>query len=849
MKILIDLQGAQSDSRFCGIGRYALSIALALARNPRGHELSLLLNGCLRESLLDIRRQFHGLIPPERIRTFFVPTPAAEQVGANAWRARAAEIAREQCVAEIAPDLLLVTSLFEGYSSDAAVSIGVSGRSCRTAVILYDLIPLLNPAQYLGGPQQRAQYFRKIESLKKADLLLAISDYTREEAITALGFDAAHVCSISTAVGDRFRPPSSPTGRSQLARHGIARKAVLYAPGGFDARKNFDGLIDAYALLPVDLRASHQLVIASKAGAMERELLDGLRARAGLKPDELVLTGYVSDEELVALYQSARLFVFPSKQEGFGLPALEAMACGAPTIGSDATSVPEVIGDPRALFDPDSPVAIARAMESVLRDEKLSHELAERGLARARQFSWSASARRALEVIDTAFMNHRAEPAAPLPDWVALASSIGLPEPPTDQDLLALSRSFVFNAGPSRMPTLWLDVSVIVHADAKSGIQRVVRSLLAQLLERPPHGFRVQPVYFDGKNYRAANGYLRAMRSGCASAHNDHLIEVCQDDIYLALDLSHHLTQAVHGLQLWWRGLGVRIFYVVYDILPATHPEWWPHGTGSVFRVWLQNIAEVADGLICISDAVAHELRQWLAEGGHGRFDGPAVSSFRLGADISASAPSTGFPLEREETLAALHGKINFLMIGTLEPRKGHAQALEAFELLWKQGVDANLVIVGKEGWLVDHVIRKMKSHRLRNQKLFWLGQVSDEYLEEIYAASTCLLAPSEGEGFGLPLIEAARHRLPILARDLPVFREVARDGAIYFSGSHPRQLAEAAASWIALHHEGRVPSSASIGSITWRQSAAELLERIAGRFENPGNMHEYPITESSNAR
>jgi glycosyltransferase involved in cell wall biosynthesis len=166
-------------------------------------------------------------------------------------------------------------------------------------------------------------------------------------------------------------------------------------------------------------------------------------------------------------------------------------------------------------------------------------------------------------------------------------------------------------------------------------------------------------------------------------------------------------------------------------------------------------------------------------------------------------------------------------MVGTVEPRKGHAQALAAFELLWAQGSEANLVIVGKQGWLVDELVAKLRQHPELNQHLFWLEGISDEYLEAVYAASTCLIAPSEGEGFGLPLIEAALHKKPMIARDLPVFGEVAGEHAFYFSGLAPKDLVDAIIAWLALSQKNLHPKSEGIPYLSWQESALQLKEQL----------------------
>ena len=166
-------------------------------------------------------------------------------------------------------------------------------------------------------------------------------------------------------------------------------------------------------------------------------------------------------------------------------------------------------------------------------------------------------------------------------------------------------------------------------------------------------------------------------------------------------------------------------------------------------------------------------------------------------------------------------------MIGTIEPRKGHLQALAAFEGLWADGVDANLAVVGRMGWKMEAFVKRLREHSGLGQRLFLLEGISDEYLEKIYAASTCLIAASEGEGFGLPLIEAAQHKLPIIARDLPVFREVAGENVYYFSGASAEALATAVREWLSLSAKGKAPSSEHIRWLTWAESTKQLLKVV----------------------
>ena len=169
-------------------------------------------------------------------------------------------------------------------------------------------------------------------------------------------------------------------------------------------------------------------------------------------------------------------------------------------------------------------------------------------------------------------------------------------------------------------------------------------------------------------------------------------------------------------------------------------------------------------------------------------------------------------------------------MVGAIEPRKCHAQALAAFERLWGDGRDLNLVIVGKQGWMVERLLDRLRAHSELNRRLFWLDGISDEYLDKIYAASTCLIAASEGEGFGLPLIEAAQHKIPIIARDIPVFREVGGDCVFYFSNDKsPEALAKAIKEWLKLYTTGKHPKSDGMPYLTWAESARNLLDIVHG--------------------
>lgn len=395
------------------------------------------------------------------------------------------------------------------------------------------------------------------------------------------------------------------------------------------------------------------------------------------------------------------------------------------------------------------------------------------------------------------------------------------------RERLGWAVAIAFNEAAARPRHLLLDVSVIVHGDARSGIQRVVRSLFTELLLGPPQGMEVRLIHFIGGAYRYANVFTRTRKPTPHIEAEDTLVDFRQDDVYLALDLNTHLVDTASPAFAGMQSRGVSLNFVVYDILLVHHPEWWKPGTADEFRKWLVATATLADRLVCISDAVATDVSNWASGQTLERVGKPATRSFHLGADVASSAPSAGMPADAQESLAALSLRPSFLMVGTVEPRKGHSQALAAFELLWSAGVECNLVIVGRAGWLVDELSARLSSHPESGKRLFWFEGISDEYLEKIYQGSACLLAPSLGEGFGLPLIEGAQHGLPIIARNLPVFREVAGSHAHYFDGDSPQTLASSISTWLELSAGGHAPSSRGMPILTWKQSAGQVLAAL----------------------
>lgn len=1234
MRIVIDLQGAQSSgSRNRGIGRYTEALALSICKQSNGNEIHLVLNNAFAQTIDPIKALFEPELHSDNIHVFDVFTPTDGLNSCNDVRRKTNEAMREAFIGRLMPDVVLIISLFEGLVDDSVTSVKTF-NNLPTVVLLHDLIPLIHREIYLKDSKVENWYFNKLDHLKRADLLLTNSQSTAQEAIDCLSFDIKDVVNISTGSNSQFRPIKlTEDDNINLAnKYSISKSFVMYT-GGIDHRKNIEGLIRSYAALPYNILKQHQLVIVCSVNDVDRERLAQLASENGLSRADYIMTGFVTDEDLVRLYNACKLFIFPSWHEGFGLPALEAMQCGRPVIAANTSSLPEVIGNPEALFDPWDDAAITAKILDVLTSPSLRKRLIKHGLKQSKNFNWHDIAKRAIESIEDRFggseinarslqKRPRLAYVSPLPpvrsgisdysvelieeltrwyqiDVIVAQSDVATPwinancgihtvewfkensdhfdrvmyhfgnsefhqhmfdlldkipgivvlhdfylsgvqsyrsamMPPHNvwkeslyhshgynavlhseneefpyqsvwaypanlkviQDALGvvvhsnyaismaeewygsqikhnwhkipLLKSFplvnnktqarvklgidkdavlicsfgrvqntkkiyeiveafldstlaqdmncylvfvgqndeneygakinkligqcsikdriiitgwadseeyklylqaadigiqlrtlsrgetsaaildcmnyglatIANANGSMgeldpesiylladeferldlikaleslykhksllnqisanateqvrkihsprycarlysdviereyekqrngllglvkeirmgsisldignpdslrklannfpisntLKQIFVDVSILSITDARTGIQRVVRSILRELIESPPLGYRIEPVFAT----LGRTGYWYARQFTCdflgiegKAWAIDQEIEYTNGDIFLGLDLHPDIAIQQRSYLAELRSKGVKVSYVVYDLLPILQSQYFDDECYDLHTNWLNTI-QFADELICISKSVADETEDWLNNLGVDRERPLSIDWFHLGADIDNSLPNFGKPKNIEKTLGTLRARPTFLMVGTLEPRKGHRQVLEAFSTLWANRNNINLVFVGKRGWLVDDLIEKLEFHNEYRKRLFWLESISDEYLETIYSASSCLIAASYGEGFGLPLIEAAQHRIPIIARDIPVFREVAENNAFYFeNNSDPDVITKAVTKWLSLYKLGQHSNSEKLSWLTWKQSTQQLLDILLNR-------------------
>ena len=400
------------------------------------------------------------------------------------------------------------------------------------------------------------------------------------------------------------------------------------------------------------------------------------------------------------------------------------------------------------------------------------------------------------------------------------------------------NRSAFGAACAAEKPRLLVDVSAIIRHDAQTGIQRVVRAVWSELGRRSGAGFLLQPVFATNTaGYCYAPADIFAVNASRAAEP----VSVRRGDKFLGLDLAAHRLPHYRDQVRAWKAYGASVHLVVYDLLPLLRPEWFTPASVSNFRKWYDVLRKDADQAICISDQVAQDLRQRLA----GAADpAPDVVRLQMGADIAASVPSTGICAEVLELLRRCQFRPAVLMVGTIEPRKGYEAALTAFEWLWsaRPAEAPDLIIVGRPGWKTSALQSKLRKHAERGARLHWLTEVSDEGLCKLYDACAGVLVASYGEGFGLPLLEAAAFRKHVLARDLPVFREHQLPNVTFFGKDDPALLASQLMELVAAR-KSEPPAPAALAS--WSDCVDELLRHL-GIEDGRHRAMETPLLKAS---
>ncbi len=270
---------------------------------------------------------------------------------------------------------------------------------------------------------------------------------------------------------------------------------------------------------------------------------------------------------------------------------------------------------------------------------------------------------------------------------------------------------------------------------------------------------------------------------------------------------------------------GARVVLGLHDILPFIYPGLFSPDVPAALRALVDTGVSLADGIVTVSRSSADDIRAFIIEAGLPFRPGLGIGWNHLGADFQNGAAAG----EVDPKLAGLFQSAPvFLMVGTVEPRKGHRTALAAFDKLWRDGADIRYLIVGGMYWSGRSIGEEIRAHPEFGRRLFWFDEAGDADLAYVYRHAASLIFASLSEGFGLPLVEAAKYGLPIIASDIAVFREIAGDGASYFEALGADSLAARIRESMA---GKRIPPSFPVR--TWHESALDLFALLrSGNYQ-----------------
>ncbi len=374
MRIGLDYTAAVQQS--AGIGRYCRELVGALAVLDRENTYTLLVGGRPSAEALERARQRFSGHPNFRLR----PVPLSERWLNRIWHRLRLPLYVEAFTGPL--------DLF--HSTDFTLP---PVRRAKTVLQVHDLSFLRTP-QHAEPSLQR--YLQQVvpRSVRRADLVLADSQHTKQDLVALLGVAPERIMVVLAGVEARFRRVTDEAQLEQVRqRYGLSQPFIL-GLGTLEPRKNFAGLISAYAALRARQDTPHQLVIGGRKGWLYQGIFDRV-AELGLE-EQVRFLGFVADEDLPALYTLADVFAFPSFYEGFGIPILESMACETPVVASNASSLPEVVGEAGLMVSPEDTEALAQALGQALRDAPLRRTLISRGQEQARRFTWERAAQQLL---------------------------------------------------------------------------------------------------------------------------------------------------------------------------------------------------------------------------------------------------------------------------------------------------------------------------------------------------------------------------------------------------------------------------------------------------------------------
>ena len=748
MRIAIDLQGIQSEgSRKRGIGRYSFEIINNLLKYYKNNEYILVSNWTMR----NVRHEFSHHFGTNKNISFvewYSPTPLSF-ISHTKVNRKLAKILRTYTYNCLHADIILVTSFLEGFSDNCFTEFDFDSLDTPVISIFYDLIPLLNPDLYLNlNPEFSKYYSNKLECMRNFDALLAISQSSLEEARKHLNIDKGKIFNISSACDKAIFNRSKNNNHNLKDFLSKVPNFLLYSGAG-DPRKNLKNLLQAFSLLPQDYQNKYNLVLVGKLLPTEINIINDLVKYLEIDQSNIHILGYVSDLNLVTLYRNCHLFVFPSLHEGFGLPVLEAMSCGAPVIASSTTSIPEIIQIEEAMFDPNDPYNIRDLIQKSIEDDEYLSYLHSNSIVQSDKFSWLSTVNNLMDVCF--LLVNKTKKNVSVLDWQYIQDKnyffldnlfkqiIDINQDIGDLNLIKVLsasidkiniglRNYLRKISNNKEIITWL---VEGPFDSNYSLAILNRSFTLHLKNQ------IQQVFINitegGGDYKVDTSFLskfpliysKYLKSRNIVHHPDvvsrNLFPPRVSDLNARINLLH-----------------------AYGWEESEFPQEWILD----FNLYLQGIT-----------VMSSQVKKILLDNGL-RIP---VKVCGLGINHISDTLNTS---DQNVFIGINPKKYKFLHVSSCFPRKGIDILLEAYCRKFTNNDDVSLIIKtfdNKHNNIVEQ-IKKVKNNYPDSPHIIVLKKdLNNKEMRYLYSICDVLVAPSRGEGFGLPIAEAMFFGLPVI--------------------------------------------------------------------------------------
>ena len=752
MRIIIDLQGCQSDGhRVRGIGRYSLSLIKKLIRISNKHEFILFANACLNNISGDFEDELESFKDRVSYINWYGPKVNELDSPNNQIRLEVAKKLRSYAISLIKADILLLTSFFDGYNDECVIPLDQNFNLPPVASVIYDLIPLSHPKDYLDtNLGYKEFYFYMLEELSSVDCFLTISEFTTNELKRLTNIDPNLIFNISSGCNKEvFNPKFSQ--EDKLLKEKNLGLYILYC-GAADPRKNLKRLLKAYSSLKDSLKEIYKIMLVGEIGESVLTEIYSWRDEFNIKDYQLMLMGFVTDDELAALYRNCSLFVFPSIHEGFGLPVLEAMSCGAPVIASNRSSIPEVLGKSTYTFNPYNINEITLLIENCLENKQLVNDLKKSSKERSSFFSWDITANLVLDKLETLVESKKSN-FIRYDDWnfisqyknssyqLILDSVIPYLEKSSDENSLKTLLGLISTC-------IYL-IQLQYNSDLRA-YQTKKNEVLNWQIEGP----------FDS-NY------------SLAILNQEFALTACKDQY---LNVKINITEGLGDYEI--NNSFIKNKPSIFNLFTSSQTK-----ENNKFiqtrNLYPPRVRDMDSRINCMHAYGWEETgfpSDWVNEFNH-YLQGITVMSTQVkktlidnGVSIPIEVCSLGIDhikeIEHDKNYIIYAKKYKFLHISSCFPRKGIECLLAAYGSSFSITDDVSLII---KTFPNPHnkVFDLLKYHKSINKKYPHIEIIEEDLkpsqIKSLYLQSDCLIAPSHGEGFGLPIAEAMALDLPVL--------------------------------------------------------------------------------------